>query len=215
LVFNLLAKATQKVGLSLATVANKTSVILPIIASFFLYNDEASFTKIIGILLAILAVVLSALKGGKLSFDRQYLWLIIVIFIGQGVADILFNYAQVNYVAQENAPLFLSTLFISAFLTGIFILLIKMVKSKEKLKLKNIFWGIGVGIPNYLTMFFFFRALENGNFESSIVYPLLNIGVIVVSAIAGLVLFKEKLTLLNYFGIGTAIVAIVILSIGN
>lgn len=212
-VFNLFARASQKVGLALSTVANKMSVLLPVIASFFLYGDTVSFSKILGIIVAIIGVLLSSVEKGKLSFDPKYLGLILVIFFGQGIADILFNFAQSQYVEQAYAPLYIAVIFLSAFFIGIILLLFQIFQQKQTFKWRNVLWGIALGIPNYLTIFFFFRALENGFMESSQVYPILNMGVIVISALAGLLFFKEKLSLLNWMGIGLCIVSIALISL--
>lgn len=213
-VFNLLATGAQKVGLAISTVANKMSVILPVLASFFLYGDNPSLLKISGILLALAGVIFSSISSKGLNFDKKYLWLILIIFFGQGVADILFNYAQQTYVEANHAELFISVLFLSAFVSGIMLLLVQIIRKQEKLKLKNVGWGIALGIPNYLTVFYFFQALENGFMESSQVYPILNMGVIVLSALSGLLLFREKLSLLNWIGIGLSVLAIAAISLG-
>lgn len=212
-VFKLLADGAQKVGMAIATVANKMSVILPVIASFILYGDSITSYKIIGLILALIGVLLSSFDKGKLSFDKKYLWIILIIFFGQGIADIFFNYAQTTFVAPEQAPLFIALIFLSAFTAGSLILGIRVLQKKEKLRLKNIGWGIALGIPNYLTVYYFFRALDNGMWESSEAYPLLNMGVIVLSALTGFFLFKEKLALSNWLGIALCVVAIGFISL--
>jgi drug/metabolite transporter (DMT)-like permease len=216
-VFNLLAKGAQKVGMAISTVANKMSVILPVIAAFFLYGDTVSTLKILGICLALVGVVLSSIEKGKLNFDKKYLWLILIIFFGQGIADILFNYAVKTTV--EDASLFISVLFLSAFISGTFLLILAIIRKKEtilplKKVGKNVLWGIALGIPNYLTVYFFFGALDNGFMESSQVYPILNMGVIVISALSGYLLFKEKLTFTNWIGIAISVIAIAAISAG-
>lgn len=214
IVFNMVATGAQKIGMAITTVANKMSVILPVIASFFLYGDKITLLKIGGIILALIGVYLSTMNGKKLNFDRSYLWLLALVFFGQGVADILFNYAQEIYVKPSEAEIFISMLFFAAFVTGSLILLTKVMQKKEKLKAKNLLWGIALGIPNYLTVFYFFRALESGFMESSQVYPILNMGVIVMSAITGFLLFREKLSTRNWIGIGLSVVAIAAISLG-
>ena len=61
-IFNLMAKTAQINGLSVASVASKMSVIIPVIFGFYVYKEDASFIKVIAILLALLAVYLQALK---------------------------------------------------------------------------------------------------------------------------------------------------------
>lgn len=214
IVFNLLALGTQKVGIAISTVANKMSLVLPVIASFFLYGDDLSVLKSTGIVLALIGVVLSSTNAGKPNFETKYLGLILVIFFGQGIADIIFNYAQKTYVQANHGSLFISVLFLSAFFSGIIILTIQIIRKKEKLAFKNIAWGIALGVPNFLTVYYFFRALESEFVQSSQAYPILNMGVIIISAITGFILFKEQLTLRNWIGIFVSMLAIAAIGFG-
>ena len=65
-VFNLLALGTQKVGIAVATVANKMSLVIPVIFSLFFYaSDTVNFLKIVGISLALAGVYFSSLRCCK------------------------------------------------------------------------------------------------------------------------------------------------------
>ena len=75
---------TQKVGISITTVANKMSLIIPVSAAIVLYEDKLTFVKVIAFLLALVGIYLSSTKAGQLSFDKRYLWIIIIIFLGRG-----------------------------------------------------------------------------------------------------------------------------------
>ncbi|MBK7524245.1 MAG: EamA family transporter [Saprospiraceae bacterium] len=63
--FNLMALTVQKFGVSIATIFQKMSLIAPAILAISLYGEPAPWTKICGILLAILAIVLLSYKKGK------------------------------------------------------------------------------------------------------------------------------------------------------
>ena len=212
-VFKFLADGTQKIGIAIATVANKMSVVLPVIASFILYGDSVTSLKIIGLVLALVGVVLTSSEKGKLNFDRKYIWLVIIIFLGQGISDILFNYAQMTLVLPIEAPLYISFIFLSAFAFGVVIIGIQIIQKTTVLKFKNLIWGIALGIPNYLTVLYFFRALEHGLLESSEVYPILNMGVIVLASLSGYLIFKERLAWANWIGIVICLVAICFISL--
>jgi drug/metabolite transporter (DMT)-like permease len=214
IVFNFLATAAQKVGIAISTVANKMSVIIPVIFAFIVFKDSISALKITGILLALIGVYLTSTSGKKLAFDKKYLWIIIIIFIGQGIADCIFNYAQHYHVDENDAKIFISSMFVAASLTGLAMLIPKYIKRQSRFEVKNIGWGIALGVPNFLTVFYFFRSLESGFMEASQVYPILNMGVIVLSAITAFLLFKEKLSLSNWLGIGISIIAIVAITFG-
>ena len=54
--FNLLAYGTQKIGIAISTVANKMSMIIPVIIGIYLFKEAIGVFKLIGIFLAISGV---------------------------------------------------------------------------------------------------------------------------------------------------------------
>lgn len=213
LTFNLYAKGTQKVGIAVTTVANKLSLFIPVAVAIIIYpTEKISLLKIIGFILATIGIYLSSTTKKKLNFDKQYLWLIILVFIGQGIADTIFNHAQKTVVDNADKGLFFMTLLLIAGISGVFILMGKSIQSKPKIKFKNILGGIIFGIPNFASLIFFFNALESSGLEASQVFPVVSMGVVVVSALIGLIIFKEKLTGANWVGLGFAILSIFVIT---
>ena len=216
IVFNFYAFGIQKVGIAVTTVANKMYLIITVCAALILYpNEEFTSLKGIAFILALVGIYLSSTKSGKLSFDKKYLWLIILVFVGQGISDAIFNdFAQsFKEVLEKESYLFFMTLFIIASISGILILSGKSFKGRNPLKLKSVFWGVIFGIPNFFSLVFFLKALNDPELSSSIVFPLVSMGVIVSSSIIGMILFKEKLSKNNWIGILLSICAIYIFSI--
>ena len=210
-VFNFYAYGIQKVGIAITTVANKMSLIIPVCAAIILYGDSFTYLKGIAFFLALSGIYLSSTKGGGLSFDKKYLWLIILVFIGQGISDSIFNdFAQ--KFPNEGGYLFFMVLFFMASISGILILIGKSVKTKSKLQLKSVFWGIIFGVPNFFSLLFFLKALSDPRLSSSIVFPLVSMGVVVSSSLIGMFLFKEKLSRTNWIGILLSVCAIYIFS---
>ena len=62
-------------------------------------------------------------------------------------------------------------------------------------------------------MYFLIRALQNKTIQSATLFTLINIGVILLSTIVGVLLFKEKLKKHNYIGILLAIIALLLVSL--
>ena len=60
--FNIMALTSQRNGLSVASVASKMSVIVPVVFGVYVYNEGVSFQKIAGILIALMAVYLTSIK---------------------------------------------------------------------------------------------------------------------------------------------------------
>ena len=213
IVFNLYSFGIQKVGISITTVANKMSLIIPVGAALLLYPKSNAFDLLKGIafLLAIIGIYLSSTTAGKLNFNKKYLWLIVLVFIGQGISDAIFNdFAQ--KFPEEGSYLFFMVLFFFASITGILILLGQSITSKKPLQLKNLFWGVIFGVPNFFSLVFFLKALEDPNISSAEVFPLVSMGVVVSSSVIGLLIFKEKLTQNNWIGILLSICAIYLFS---
>lgn len=75
--------------------------------------------------------------------------------------------------------------------------------------------GIVLGIPNYYSIFFLIKALQNKNFESSELFTFNNVGVVILSTVVGVVLFKERLSKKNLIGVALAIIGIVLVANAN
>ena len=211
--FNYYATGTQKIGIAITTIANRLSLLVPVGFAFILYpNEELTLVKIIGFILAIVGIYFSSTTNKKLSFDKKYLWLIILIFISQGIADTIFNHAQQTLVGDADKFLFFAVLLIMAGFSGTVMLMVKSVKKKQTIKLKNILAGVIFGIPNFASIIFFFNALESPDFTASQVFPVVSMGIVIVSALVGLVLFKEKLNTTNWIGLGFAILSIYLIT---
>jgi len=202
---------TQKVGISITTVANKMSLIIPVFAAIILYEDVFTYLKALAFFLALIGIYLSSTRAGKLGFDRKYLWLIILIFLGQGISDAIFNdFAQ--KFPDERGYLFFMTLFVVASISGLLIYILESInqKTKNPFQLSSIFWGIIFGVPNFFSLVFFLKALADPSLNSSAVFTLVSIGVVVSSSLLGVFLFNEKLNKTNWVGILLCVCAIYI-----
>ena len=91
---------------------------------------------------------------------------------------------------------------------GILHLLFKTIKDQQKIYGKSILAGIILGVPNYFSMFYLIKALQNKNLESATIFTLINIGVILLTTLFSILFFKEKLKHQNYIGILLAIIAV-------
>ena len=207
--FNLYAFTAQKIGITLSTIANKMSMIIPILIGLILFKEEVTLIKVIGIFLALGAIIFSSKEDKKSKKLSQVNMLILsLLFIGQGLADGILNWAQKNILNSENMNLFFTLTFLSAGLAGGLYIFYKIKTSNFKMNKKSILWGIILGIPNYLTLLYFMKSLKNDLFSSYQVFPIVNIGVIVLCTILSVILFKEKVSFYKWIGVGFGILAI-------
>ncbi len=204
----------QKIGISLTTITNKMSLIIPVCAALIFYPEKEKMTilKTVGLILAFVAIFLASTKSGKLIINKKYFWVVLILFFGQGICDTIFNdFAQIySNTLSQDSYLFFMTLFFIASLIGILIYILKL--NKKNIKFKNILWGIIFGIPNFFSLFFFLKVLANPKMESSDIFPLLSMGIVLTSAFIGWYIFKERISRNNWVGIILSIFAIYLLA---
>ena len=207
--FNLYAYSAQKIGITLSTVSNKMSMVIPILIGIILFKEEITFFKILGIFLALGAIVFSSKEDKKSKkLSKMNIIILFLLFIGQGLADGILNWGQRNILNSENMNLFFTMIFLSAGFAGGLYSIFKIKTSNLVMDKKSILWGITLGIPNYLTLLYFIRSLKNELFSSYQVFPIVNIGVIVMCTILSVIIFKEKVTIFKWIGVGFGILAI-------
>lgn len=213
LIFNVMALTAQRNGLSVASVASKMSVIIPVVFGIYVYNESVGAQKIIGILLALVAVYLTSVRPKTTSNFNKGLLLPILLFFGSGTIDTSIKYIETTYVSENGIPIFSATIFAFAFVIGSCILMYKSVKKPIKLPLKTIVAGSALGIVNYYSMYFLLKALNHESLESSTLFTVNNVAIVMISTILGLLIFKESISKTNWFGIALAVISIVLVTL--
>lgn len=212
-IFFVMAMTSQKNGVSVASVAGKMSVVIPVFFGIFLYNESFSFLKIIGITIALIAVYLASFKEEKASLQKSTLLFPLLLFLGSGTIDTVLKYIEINFVPQQDVSIFSGSLFGIAAIVGSLILLVQHIKQPSSFGIKNLIAGILLGIPNYFSIIFLIKSLQKKGFESSMLFTLNNVGIVVLSTVFGFVLFKEHFSLKNKVGIALAICGIILVAL--
>ncbi|MDP2685600.1 MAG: DMT family transporter [Aequorivita sp.] len=212
-VFNLMALTTQRSGLSVVSVATKMSVVIPIIFGLVYYKESLGIFKIIGIFLALIAVYLASIKTSDgLKIKPSNIIFPILVFLGSGIIDTTLKYLEGEFIAENDIPIFSATIYAMAATIGFFILIFQASKGKFQFQIKNVIGGLALGIPNYFSVYFLVQTLRSGILDSSGVFTINNVAIVMVSTVLGILLFKEKLLTKNWIGIGLAILGIILIS---
>ena len=208
-IFNIMGLTAQKNGLSVASVAGKMSVVIPIVFSIIAYNERVSFIKVIGILMALVAVYLSSAKSDSSPVKFKNLLFPLLLFLGSGLLDTGLKFVEKRSVLEGEEPMFLATIFGCAFILGLFVVVTQMINGKFKFQFKNILGGILLGVPNYYSMEFLLKAFKT-EIKSSTLFTINNVGIVILTTVFALLLFKEKLIKKNWVGIALAIISILL-----
>jgi len=208
--FLLLELNIRKNGVVLSSTFSKLGLIVPIFIAIVFYHDTPSIVKIIGIILAIIAIIIMNVEFKKKdinikSFNIMNLLLILLLIFG-GLTDA--SSTIFEHTSNFNLKgLFLFVIFFSALIISLIILLIE----HKKISYKDILFGICIGIPNYFSSFFLLNSLNSLN--AVVVYPTYSVSTIVIITIVGVVFFKEKLKINEIIGMLIIITSIILLNV--
>ena len=212
-VFNIMARTSQQLGVSVASVATKMSLVIPVIAGVWIYSESLGTVKILGILLALAAVYFASMKESKLELSKKSLWLPALLFLGSGIIDASIKYLEEFYVSPEDFPIFSSSVFAAAASTGLIFILIRSSKHGFQLNIKDILGGIALGVPNFFSIYFLLRAFQFQGLNSASIFTINNVAIVMFTTLLGIVLFKEHINLRNWMGIGMAILSIIMVAL--
>ena len=205
------AKAISYAGTGLATTSSRLSVIIPILLSIIIYNEVPNQFHIIGFIFTIITFILFyfSVKGNHKDGDGllKYLFLIAVL-VGIGINDFSMKVFKIWKPEQEE-PFLVFFIFSSAFVYSSIYIFMKKVNIIRS----TAYWGLVLGVPNVFSTIFLLGALAL--LPSIIVYPLINVGIIIFTTLLAFLIWKEKLNRWGILALTSGLLAILFLSLGG
>lgn len=214
--FVVIASAIRYTGIVRTEIAQRLSLIIPIVSAFLLFGEAVTPFKIVGMALAFVAIVFALIKKGRPKQKRSpaNAWVfLLVVFVGMGFIDILFKKVAVYTTVSYGTSLLM--VYVIAFVLSLLGLVYLIITGKTKFSWPHIFIGWMLGVANFGNTLFYLKAHQSLPKQPSLVFTCMNIGVIALGSVIGLMIFKEKLSLLNKAGIVLAIIAIIVISIAD
>jgi len=210
--FLIIAISVRIAGIVRTDLAQRLSLLIPILAAFFLFGEKLTLLKLGGIGLGFVAILCTVPSRGTANTrgkgNLSWLYLLLV-FAGFGVIDIMFKRVAVFTDVPYTTSLFIC--YILAFIVSVIILIIQINRKKTKFSWPHILIGWVLGVANFGNILFYIKAHQALANTPSTVFAAMNIGVIVLAALVGLIVFKEKLSVVNKAGIALALIAIIII----
>ena len=215
--FYLMAQTTQRAGVTVATVANKMSMVFSVFMGFILYEELRGLANggyLMGLLAAVVSVFLISWKSEEAS-TRHHVWTFVLpfaVFLLGGILETLLGYGQKMLVPQGMEDVFTLYIFCSAAVVGISIASVRTIVG-EPWQAKSIYMGAALGVPNFFSIYLLLMAIDAFEGNVAVIFPLANVGTILVSAVVSIFFFREKLSAVNWAGLGAALVAIALILI--
>lgn len=211
--FYLMAFTSQRLGMGVSSVATKMSLVISV--AYFMITDpadEVTFIKVLAICIAVLGVLFSSSKDKTVAKVPFYLFLFpLIIFVGSAFIDIIIGHYSPTLTSDSDRYLFTSTPFITSAVVGSLVLIIQKAKGALQMNAPTLLGGLLLGFVNFGSIFFLVKAFESGFIERSSIVSINNLGIILMSALIGVLFFSEKLKGKRLLGLGLSIVAIVML----
>jgi len=206
--FFLIGNSSQKAGIAVTSLANKLSLVFPVLFSIVYFNEKVTALKITGLVTAFIAIFLTVYKKDIKSTNLMFVVLPLVIFVGGGITDSIVKLVQALKASPAEAGPFSTFVFVVAFIIALIISLLKGKSQNRSWHTPTLFLGIILGIVNFGSLYFIINALNFSRINSSLVFALNNMCIVALSAILGYVLFHEKLSKLNVAGLLLALVSL-------
>ena len=201
-VFIIMSKAVEFAGIVRSDAAQRLSLFLPILAAFLIFHETLSQSKAIGIVLAFVGLFCLLSKPNEQSaVDFRGVLGLVGVWFGYGIIDILFK-----QVAKSGGA-FPTTLFI-AFSLAACIMFIYLLFKRTQWNVASFIGGIILGVLNFFNILFYIKAHQSFGANPTLVFAGMNIGVICLGTITGALIFKEKISKVNWLGIVFSLCAI-------
>lgn len=183
--FILMQMSVKKNGVVLSAVFMKLGVMVPTVTAVIFFGEMPTPAQASGFVIAVAAILLIHLEKNQtdITFKAGLILLLTVGGSGDAMAKI---YEELG--RAESEELFLCCTFIAALILCVMLTLGK----RQHLAKEDVLFGIFIGIPNYYSARFLLKSLSH--VPAVVAYPTYSVSAIVLVAIAGVILFHEKMS---------------------
>lgn len=202
--FIMLQWNTHTNGVVLSSLFMKLGVLVPTFMSILFFHEIPTLFQLLGMIGAIAAILIINLEKGS-GKAASSLGLVILLLSGGGTDGMSKIYEELGSAPLKNH--FLLYAFIVAFILCVALCLIK----KQGITGKDLFFGLLIGVPNYFSARFLLLSLSS--VPAVVAYPTYSVGSIITVTLAGVAIFREKLSRRQLIAMGIILVALVLLNI--
>jgi drug/metabolite transporter (DMT)-like permease len=141
-------------------------------------------------------------------------WMIVllsvILFVGSGASDALFKVLKQDYSGLADSREYIIVLFAMASAASLPVFVYKAVRGKLRLNAPTVVAGLLMGVPNYFSILFLAASLRF--FDGTVFYPINNTVILLVMALVGIAVYRERLNAWKAAGLALATAAVILLA---
>ena len=185
--------ALKKGNIGICSTVYSLGFIFPTLSGNLFWNERLTGLNIIGILMVIPTIIISGMpssKNGQHKNINTYIIPLMSAMLSSGGLGIMQKVQQNSHYPEQK-----NFFVISAFaLAGIISFLISLFAKREpQIKIgRKLIFGSGIGVAFGLCNLL--NTILAGQLDSAVFFPVLNIGTIFFSIVAGIIFYKEKIS---------------------
>lgn len=207
----------QVTSVAVSNMSATASVIIPCFVGMLFFNEGVTVGKILGIALFLIAayfIVAKDRKDEQRSLSAKALFACLLVFLSSGLGSIAMQlFAEYSVGVSESVFMFYSYL-LKTLILLVFVLCLqakkKQTEGKAVFSNKLFIFGVLISAINFFMQQI--NVVLANEIPSTILFPVLKSGSLILGSATGWIFFKEKMSVKNGIGLALAIVALVVLN---
>ena len=193
-------KIIEKGNVSLYTLFLMSGgMVVPFVYGVFFLNEQMSFLRLFGLVLIVLAIGISNFKVNEIDFTQ--LFLCFAVFLLNGIVSVVSKSHQACTMYEIVSPkgFVVLTSVLKAVMSFAALYVYKVTGKIEttKISLKPVIFIVVLSAAcNGIS--YLFQLIGASSLPATVLYPLITGGTIIITFLAELVIFREKLSLLQW-----------------
>lgn len=195
-------------SLAITALVISYSLVLPMLYGAIFLHEKISAAGFAGIAMLLISILLLNLKKEKLEFSPKWLLFVAIAFVGNGLCTIIQKNQQLCFDGN-----FKSEFMILALAIATLVMLIFAIARKETKRISALCLSTGAlngacnGAVNLLVM------ILGGILPNSVLFPSISAGGIAISFVLAILIYKEKLSKLQFVGYIMGIASVILLNL--
>ncbi|MGH8155837.1 MAG: EamA/RhaT family transporter [Rhodanobacteraceae bacterium] len=208
-IFLALGASVRHAGIVRSDAAERLSLVISLAGAFLLFGQRFDAPIVAGCAMGIAAMAGMIWRPGRRGVDEGHArWAYpLLVFVGFGVIDLLFKRVAAAGVSLGPALL-------AVFVLALVIAFAIEFARRTRFGIRGLAAGVMLGLLNFGNILFYLRAHRALPHNPALVFASTSLGVVALGAVAGFVLFHERLGHINRAGLGAALVAVALLTYG-